>query len=260
MVPLVLQRPDVWEVPVSTSYAFWMISLLLVWRQVNLARSSLGPLFCLGAAVGLAVGCRPSTALGMAILAVPLAWEFLRQRGPNRARKVLGAVAAVSLPIIGIGVVLAAYNHARFGDAFEFGQKYQLNNEVATKADYFRLRFFWYDFRMYFLEYPGWQRAFPFVRDLNPPSAPAGHGGDGGTVGLFTLLPFTLVALAVAPLRLRAQGVREPRRPGRDLVRGRNPVPGDRRAALLLLRRGEPLPDGVRSGARPPGRDWTFRA
>jgi hypothetical protein len=54
---------------------------------------------------------------------------------------------------------------------------------------------------LYFLEYPGWQSAFPFVRELSLPPMPAGHRAGDNPVGALTLLPFLLCAVAL-PWRL----------------------------------------------------------
>jgi tetratricopeptide (TPR) repeat protein len=202
LVPIVLQRPDVWEVPIAFSYALWMLSLLLLWGYLGNPPGSRGLLCCLGAAVGLAIGCRPNGVLGAAVLAIPLWREILSAPAGARARKGIAALAALGLPLLAVFAGLAAYNRGRFGDAFEFGQRYQLNEDVHGTATYFRARFLWYDLRMYFLEYPGWDRFFPYVRYPQSATHPQGHGGVAGAVGVLTLLPFTLLALA-APLGLR---------------------------------------------------------
>jgi tetratricopeptide (TPR) repeat protein len=204
MLPNVLESPDVWEVPIFASYAFWMLSLLLLWRVLCQTSGSWVRLTCLGATVGLAIACRPNSLLGALILLVPLLPAFRRGPGEGGIGIRLGALAAMVLPLLAIGAGLAAYNYGRFGDALEFGQKYQLSGNLAH-SDYFQLRFFWYDFRMYFLEYPGWEPAFPFVRNAVMPPSPDGYGGIYGTVGILTLLPFTLVAFA-SPFGLRGTG------------------------------------------------------
>jgi tetratricopeptide (TPR) repeat protein len=196
VVPIVLQRPEVWEVPITAAYAFWMISLLLLWIYLRRRAPSWGIALGLGAAVGLAIGCRPNGALGAAILLVP----FLRAIRLNR----LAAVAALVLPLAAVAAGLFAYNAARFGSVFDFGQRYQLTGDVERPIPHFLPGFFWYNVQLYFFTDPGWQPAFPFVVDLVPPPQPAGHVVVENPVGALTLLPFLLCAAAI-PLGLRQQ-------------------------------------------------------
>ena len=202
LVPIVLQRPEVWEVAVTASYSFWMISLLLIW--ISLARTpyAWGIALCASATIGLAVGCRPSSCLGAAILLLPLV-RAIRAGPAGGWRKKCAVAASLVLPMAAIGMGLLAYNYARFGNVFEFGEKYQLNGDARGPVGQFHAAFVGYNLRLYFLEYPGWQRAFPFVRDVTPPPMPAGHGFVDSPVGVLFLLPFVLFAAAV-PFGLRA--------------------------------------------------------
>jgi len=196
VTPIVLERADVWEVPITASYAFWMLALLLVWEDLKRSRPSGMILAGAGAAIGLAIGCRPNSALGAALLLVPL-WHLGRRgAGPADPARWPGA-AALLLPVAAIAAGLLAYNHARFGDLLEFGQSYQIAGGEQQAVRRFNPAFLWYDFRLYFLEYPGWQRAFPFVRAFSPPPMPAGHNPGDNPVGALTLLPFLLCAAAL---------------------------------------------------------------
>ena len=73
----------------------------------------------------LAFGCRPPVAIAN-LTAIPLFFVFLKNNkaGTKEWRKIM----LIALPYIIIGVLLMMYNHARFDDPFEFGQKYQLSN------------------------------------------------------------------------------------------------------------------------------------
>lgn len=72
----------------------------------------------------LAFGCRPPIAL-VNLLAVPMLLHYVRQKRRDGGR-LLGQVALVALPYVVVGVLLMAYNYARFDNPFEFGQSYQL--------------------------------------------------------------------------------------------------------------------------------------
>ncbi len=190
LVPIVLQRPDVWEVPITCAYACWMCALLLLWSYLHGPARSWLKALGVGLAVGLAIGCRPNSFLGGALLFWPL-FRLLREKPPGRAV----VFSALLLPPTVIGVALLAYNQARFGGLVDFGQNYQLTGDVE-RIRHFRLSFLWYNFRLYFLEYPGWQRAFPYVRDLVPPPHPNGYLVVETPVAILTELPFLFCAAA----------------------------------------------------------------
>ena len=196
LIPVVLQRPDVWEVPITCAYACWMCALLLLWSYLQGPARSWPKALGAALAVGLAIGCRPNSFLGGALLLWPLA-RLLRERPPGRAV----VFSALLLPPAVIGAALLAYNQARFGSVIDFGQNYQIAGDVE-RIRHFRLSFVWYNFRLYFLEYPGWQSAFPFVRDLRPPPYPDGYVVVETPVAILTELPFILCA-AVIPFWLR---------------------------------------------------------
>jgi tetratricopeptide (TPR) repeat protein len=196
LLPLVLERSDVWEVPIVASYAFWMLALLCTWTHLNRPVQSWPSLLGLSAAVGCAIGCRPSSVLGAALLVVPVGRIMAGFRERNRV-EIWTAVFAFLLPITAIAMALLAYNQARFGNILEFGQSYQLSGGEEEAVSRFQLGFFWYNFRLYFLEYPGWQGVFPFVKELTAPAMPPGHRAGDSPVGVLALLPFLLCAGAL---------------------------------------------------------------
>jgi tetratricopeptide (TPR) repeat protein len=203
VVPIVLQRPDVWEVAVTASHAFWMLSLLVIWISLDRPARSWPIALCASLAVGLAVGCRPNGFLGAGILFLPLLRAF--KSGDGRDGRGRAAVAAaLLLPIAAIGAGLMAYNHARFQNVLEFGDNYQLSiGRVAEGlARHFDPGYLGFNIRLYFFEYPGWQRAFPFVKALSISARPEGYGYVEHPVGALTLLPFVLCAACV-PLAFR---------------------------------------------------------
>lgn len=86
----------------------------------------------IGALLGaLAFGCRPTIALAN-VLVIPMLAIFLLQR--KITLKLMGKLLLAALPYAVVAIGLMAYNNARFGDPFEFGQKYQLT--VADQSQY----------------------------------------------------------------------------------------------------------------------------
>jgi tetratricopeptide (TPR) repeat protein len=111
---------------------------------------------------------------------------------------------AATGPIVLIGLGLLLYNARRFGNPFEFGQHYQLNAERRLAQQSFNLRYFWFNFRIYFLEPARWSAHFPFVHDIIVPPLPPHYDGVEGAFGVLTNMPLVWLALAV-PLAWRSQ-------------------------------------------------------
>jgi tetratricopeptide (TPR) repeat protein len=205
-VPVMLQRPDVWEVPISCAYAMVMLALAGVWRAWHapparrcwwLAAASL--------AYGLAVGARPSVLFGAVILLLPVAntWFSPPEHGGRRwlAAGRLLAAAVVPISLVGFGLML--YNYLRFNNPLEFGQHYQMSaqNEEDTQH-VFGLKYLWFNFRVYFLQPIHWNRSFPFLDAIKVPPAPVGQLGVDYPFGALTNIPLVWMALAV-PLAWR---------------------------------------------------------
>jgi hypothetical protein len=205
-VPILLRRPDVWEVPISCAAFFVMLSLAAVWQALHAGRGKFGWILAASTAYGLAVGARPSVLLGAAILLAPVAHTRWAEAGDwRRCARLLGA-AVVPIALIGVGLLL--YNHLRFGDALQFGQKYQLAGVDNTQVRFFSPQFFWYHLRLYLWEPVQWTNYFPFVLGINPPPPPAGQLGIESVFGVLTNIPLAwfglLAPLGVAAGRARA--------------------------------------------------------
>jgi tetratricopeptide (TPR) repeat protein len=204
-IPVFLQRPDVWEVPISCAYAFSMLSLLALWRILDRPDGGWIAPVALSVCAGLAAGSRPSEFWYSTLLIFPLfiaARAFFGVESAQRRRS-LTIIAATILPIAVIGGGLLWYNYKRFGNALDFGHRYQLSGDPEKDAVQFSASYFWFNFRMYFLHYAGWSREFPFIRHGLPwPAMPAGHGLVENPVGLISSVPFIIFAAAV-PLVFR---------------------------------------------------------
>jgi len=192
-VPLFLSGADFYQVPISCGYMLTMLALGAIWCAMHEPepRKRSGWLAAASVAYGLAVGARPSLLFGAVILLVPVA-ETWRDR-----RQFWMALLAAIGPIILIGLGLMLYNYQRFGNAFEFGQRYQLSGERQITQQFFSLQYFWFNFRVYFLEPVRWGSRFPFVQGITLPPVPVGHGTVEGPFGVLTNVPVVWLALAV---------------------------------------------------------------
>jgi len=204
-LPVFLVRPGLYEVSISCGFAFTMLSLAALWNAWHRAKGVAAWLAAASLCYGLAVGSRPSLLFGAVVLFVPAAaslWAALNEREPAPwARYFLAAL----IPISAVGAGLAAYNYFRFGDPLQFGHDYQLsgNNVYGTKS--FAARFFWDNFRMYFLDSLRWHRGFPFVWRPATPLLSPGHLPVEFLFGAFPASPILLVAV-IAPFAWKRDG------------------------------------------------------
>jgi tetratricopeptide (TPR) repeat protein len=210
LAPLLLQRPDVWEVPIACAHAAWMLTLLLVWRVLAGGPGLRWSAVLAGVCAAIGVGSRPAGLLCAAILLLPTLRLF--RAGGDAPRLVkLRSAALVFIPLGIVGASLLAFNYARFGNALEFGQKYQLNADLVRTegANCFKLTFFPYNLDLYFLNVRGLRPHFPFIADLETPPAPPGQGGGDSTVGIIGNIP--AIVFSLAPFLVRRR-LREPQR------------------------------------------------
>lgn len=192
-VPTILPRSDVYEVAISCGYMSMMLALGAIWCALHDAERRCRWLAAASLAYGLAVGARPNLLFGGLILLVPVAQAW-RER-----RRIWSPLMAATGPIIFIGLGLMLYNTLRFNSPFEFGQRYQLGAEPQLTSQFFSLRYFWFNFRVYFLESVRWSSPFPFVHQITMPPLPAGYFGVQDPFGVLTSIPLVWLALA-APL------------------------------------------------------------
>jgi hypothetical protein len=201
MVPTLLRRPGIWEVPIACAYACFMVALWALDRAMRAERRlswlGLGSL-----ASGLAIGARPDY-LPACLTVLIIGWALAREAGGGftawgqpRWRRTLGAALG---PLAGVGVGLALYNWLRFGSIAEFGQRYQMS---GSNAEHLQSTFGWsflvYGFRLYWLEPAGWSHFFPYVLPITPPPAPAGMLGIEDPYGILPNFPYVAWTLGLA--------------------------------------------------------------
>ena len=122
-VAFLLTRPSFYEVAIGAGYCFVMAGFLLTAYSLGQDSPRTASLVGAGLCFGLAAGCRPNFALLAILMVVVVAWRI-------RSHKTQ-ALAFVG-PVVLCGVLLAAYNYARFQNPFEFGIRYTL---LANRAD-----------------------------------------------------------------------------------------------------------------------------
>ena len=151
---------------------------------------------------GLAMMCRPH--LGLVGGALLLSMVFVPS--PSRRR----SFVSFAIPFAIVGMVLAAYNFARFGNPFEFGVRYLLaganQNRIRLAAGNVLPGLYFFGFCA-----PDFSPVFPWVRlafrypfDSPDYAFPPGYVIEG-TVGALYLAPFVLAAFLVPRTQRRVR-------------------------------------------------------
>lgn len=205
-VLVLLRRPLVWELPLSSGFAFSMLALVAVYRALHGRRPVLAMALA-GMCYGLAVASRPTCVFG-AVLFVPVLWELRRTLGGG-ARWWRCAFVATA----GIGVCVTAllvHNHARFGNALEFGINYQLSSAYEAKERHFSLSYAAHNAYIFFCHPGTWSGTFPFVKASSVAGGPPGYLGTWvePICGLAVTFPFLWAAVAL-PLAWRGRAKEE---------------------------------------------------
>ena len=106
--------------------AFWIKA---AWSDISEKKSMV---FAVAGSLcgALTFGCRPPIGLGN-ILILVMIWYYFRNR--KAEGKILLKLLLIALPYIIVAASLMWYNYARFGNVFDFGQKYQLT--IANVSD-----------------------------------------------------------------------------------------------------------------------------
>jgi len=204
-IPIVIERPNVWEVPICCGYAMVMLALGALWRALHEPARASCWLLLASLAYGLAVGARPSLLFGAIILLGPIiqAWIASGVASQRRWRTILPLLAAAMTPIFLIGLGMLCYNHQRFGNPFDFGQNYQLAGD-GQNTRRFSTGNLWFNFFTYFLAPAKWSQTWPFVHGIKLLPLLPRHCLVEYSFGILTNSPFVWLALA-APWAWRDQ-------------------------------------------------------
>ncbi|HEX3729658.1 MAG TPA: hypothetical protein VHV47_07625 [Opitutaceae bacterium] len=206
MVPTMLRRPSIWEVPIACGYACCMAALVGVFQSLSSRRP--GPWLALaGAAFGAAVASRPTYLFGCPALFIPLWYEARERRlgaACRRDRAWLRHAASAFAPLAAIGLGLAVYNQQRFGSPLDFGFRHVMAGAEDTSTErIFAWPFLLYNLRVYLLAPARWTEYFPFAAVAKIPPQPHGYLGIEDPYGLLPNMPFVLLALGAGLLLWR---------------------------------------------------------
>jgi hypothetical protein len=203
-VPFILRRPAVYEVALTCGMCFAMLGIWLLvtgWHGPSRRR-----LVGASLAFGLAMASRPTLgALGLVpLLLVVMAWRRgTWPAGVGRRRTLVALIAPFAI----CGLVLGAYNVARFGSPLEFGQKYQLANVDPVDLKTFDPAFIPSGLFFYLVAPPRPLALFPFLQLSSPPrlpwATPDGYNYTEAVGGALVLAPVLLWLLLLPVLGRR---------------------------------------------------------
>lgn len=206
LVPMLLRRPSMWEVPIACAYLFFMLALYAVWRALN-SPARARWVVAASVAMGLGIGARPTYLAGAVVLLAPLAATLVAHGWCGwRRRETWTLALATVLPIAAIGAGLALYNYLRFENPLEFGQTYQMAGENVGKIQVFSPGYLGYNLYVYLLSPPGFSPYFPFLTVIDQPPGPPGHLGVENPYGLIPGMPWVLQAGVALGLAWRRRG------------------------------------------------------
>lgn len=205
--------PQMTQIPSAAAYGFLGLAWLgIVSAEVYPSRRLTWLSLALFAA-GLTMGCRPNYAPAVALMALWALYQIWRHTLVRPAF----AMTRVLLPLLAVGLALAAYNFIRFGHPLEFGFSYQLVavNRAAGEGE-MSGRYLAFNLHRYLFGGARWTDYFPFIAGEAPGPfpRPSGHDASDQVYGLLWVTPVILVgaaaflrhALATRTLALLALG------------------------------------------------------
>ena len=182
----------------------------------------------------MAVGCRSSLAIAVSALTLTLGWWLLSsdRHCPDPLPKRLVRSAALLTPLCVMTLLLAFYNHRRFGSWTDFGTQYQLAayNAHLLGPHLFAISNLWPAVYAYGIKPLALLKHFPFVQAMGGPYPqfivlPPNYISIEPAAGILWCSPFLLLALV--PL---ARVCRAMCRPA-----AAQPLPQSERLALMLI-------------------------
>lgn len=197
-VPVTLRKAEVYEAACTAGF-LWSVAMFYCTaravvgehrRALWLAAASLS--------LGLAVGSRPNLLVGAGALGGATFWLLWRAGAdePRRWRWLLAAIVPAAM----CGGALACYNYARFGDPLEFGHRFQ----VGSIADnYFSLRYFVHNLRVYYLTPPSLSWFFPFFSPGHEGARPLHYMGIEYANGQWVFLPWLMMVIGIGVVFFR---------------------------------------------------------
>ena len=201
--PFLITRSSFYEIPIATGYACVMWTCLACYKAMHykpryaVIRLAVGSL-----ALGLAVGCRPNYILAFPALMVVAFMIIYQRKTPHGSISNRSVIVAAISPGAIIGVGLATYNFARFGNPLEFGFNYGINSFFDSGATLMSWRFIWPNLQWIYFTPPQLSPYFPYIFPVSGSFRPVGYFGNEAFHGqFFSLILSIWILLGIFLLR-----------------------------------------------------------
>jgi hypothetical protein len=182
-VPYLLNRVWVYEIAIGGGYFFLAGAVYLLARGLGAKRGALW-MATAGMMFGMAMGSRPHLALAAVVAGV-----WLVRRCGLFSRKAAAFAAGFTAVALAVGI----YNFERFGNALEFGFRYQVAGPGQNRIGIAATNLAPGAFYMLFCP-PRFSAVFPWVRMVfRHPGVPADYFAEP-TVGALWIAPFAAAA------------------------------------------------------------------
>ncbi|MFN7036535.1 MAG: hypothetical protein ACK4SN_09220 [Bellilinea sp.] len=157
-------RPGVYEAAILSGQFFLLAGVAALIEAFSRPPTAWGWFLAAGAALGLAIGSRPTLLISAFWLLALAVWRN-RLRFGGQARSFFTASAAFALPLLVSLGLLMAYNAARFGSPLESGLSYQLGipGYPPDRSWVFSTRYLLPNLYHYLLRPAVWRAEFPYV-------------------------------------------------------------------------------------------------
>lgn len=199
LVPVLLRRTMVYELPIASGYFFGMLTLLAIYFCLHSARRPYMWLVVASFSLGFAVASRLTYLFTMPILLFPAVWDWRKSAARRLTTSSVCLVVAAVLPIMSVGVGMAIYNFQRYGSFTEFGTSYQVAEMFyLAKMQNFGIGHVPFNFVNYLFAPLDMSRYYPFFMLPGtwnwPVHPPADYFGPELVPGLLLCFPISLLA------------------------------------------------------------------
>jgi hypothetical protein len=199
-LPVLLVRSAVWELPIVSGVATLTWSVYFLWQYHASGGRALWAVLG-GAALAVLIGCRVTHLFSAGLIAL----LYLVPCGePRPGARWAGGAAGLLAAAGGLGLLL--YNHERFGEWLEFGQRFQLWGRDYRGMHFFSPAFIPFNVRAYFLSLPQFGPYFPFVHPFWPDATPSGYMETEDLYGILFMMPVHVAGLAACAWAWRSRG------------------------------------------------------
>lgn len=201
LLPLLLRRPVTYEVAIACACFFGLLALLFFHRALTAPGGRTAGLAWTSLCLGLAIASRPDYLFGAAAFGL-VYFRLTRPSTPAGRDDWIRELVAAIAPLAGVGIVLALYNHARFGSWTEFGTHYMLAGGNQQHLQMNSVRFVPINLYYYLLARPQFSAFFPFFRVIafTPFHPPNGYLGEEDAYGILPAMPVLLAVCWLWPL------------------------------------------------------------